>query len=182
MSSGNFKSGFTLIELLVVIAISGILAAIATTSYSSARKRVDLDRQTHLVSSTFHDAVSDAAALGKPVVCRLLPNGIVCFQWADASNPGVIDWNDANANGLYDAGEGEVTNVLEQHRIDPAASIDGASAKYLVTGAADFEIQSDGTLLTLGGQPAAGVYSIKSAGDATPYLVRFFSTGLISEL
>jgi prepilin-type N-terminal cleavage/methylation domain-containing protein len=35
----DIKNGFTLIELLVVISIIGILAAIATASYSSAQKQ-----------------------------------------------------------------------------------------------------------------------------------------------
>ncbi len=35
----KFNSGFTLIELLVVIAIIGILAALATTSYTDSQKK-----------------------------------------------------------------------------------------------------------------------------------------------
>jgi prepilin-type N-terminal cleavage/methylation domain-containing protein len=45
----KIKNGFTLIELLVVISIVGILAAIATTSYSSAQKQArDTTRKSDL--------------------------------------------------------------------------------------------------------------------------------------
>ena len=90
----KFDSGFTLIELLVVIAIIGILAALATISYSdSQRKARDSKRKADLeaIRKALELAKQDSAGGYSYPLCRQWSQGNQYTASSLASNECYLD-------------------------------------------------------------------------------------------
>lgn len=104
MTATRSHGGFTLIELLIVISIATILLAIAVPNFTDFIRNSRLSSQANDLILTLMYAKSEAVKRGRSTVVCSSANGSSCAA-STSWEQGWIAYQDADADGIVDAGE-----------------------------------------------------------------------------
>ncbi|MFD1217984.1 GspH/FimT family pseudopilin [Microbulbifer celer] len=116
MDKTTRQNGFTLVELMVVIAVLGIILAIGVPSFRAMIQDYRIVTTTDEISSVLQFARAEAVRLGGGVGVKAVGD--------DVAN-GLRVFEDANANGSYDAGEEVRVFNIENANLTLASDVGG---------------------------------------------------------
>jgi type IV fimbrial biogenesis protein FimT len=183
-------AGFTIIELMLSIALAGVLLAIAAPSYTTMVLNNCLTTKANgLVSAlqlarssaiTFHDDVTVGAlpcSVSGGAACSTtneFGSGVVVFRDIDGDNLADAAIEDADGDGVLDAGEDLNGNGILDREIIKMVRFDSCAATMDETTGGDDTI-ADSTALVYASNGAAtprGTINICDTRDNTTYDAR----------
>lgn len=128
--------GLTLVELVIALAVTGILAGLAAPSFASLMRDAQLRSSTHQVLAALFLTRSEAIKRSRRVTMCTSRDQLTCaanIGW----HSGWIVFDDANGNGLREAGE---NLILVQGALSDGLAVTGNGVmrdyvSYLPSGA-----------------------------------------------
>lgn len=107
------QQGFTLLELMVVVAMLGVVTAIGLPSFRSTMITSEIVDVTNDFTMTLKRARSEAIKRGKDVRICSSTDGKTCSGVAGKWVEGWLIYDDIDADGQVDEGDGELIWVKE---------------------------------------------------------------------
>jgi prepilin-type N-terminal cleavage/methylation domain-containing protein len=109
---GKTQAGFTLIEMLIVITIVGILAAVAVTSYGTARKQAQLDFAADSLITAFKEQLAKAKSgqglKSSTIQQQLTELQFACFGLRFQKNAPILQYFETAYHSVDDQGNADV--------------------------------------------------------------------------